>query len=520
MSNDSLLRELLGSRRALVAVTVVVTLLVVWLFSSGETPANVTKIGFEAHTSSLQHSPIERVDPLVPKSDVWHCAMHPHLHQDGPGQCPICGMDLIRVPQLDSADMADARTLRVTDAQKALMRISTVPAERRFPTASLRLAGKVAYDETNLEYITAWVPGRIDRLFVDYTGLSVNKGDHMVELYSPELYSAQEELLQALRSLRGVTNSGLDSLRESAQGTVSAARDKLRLAGLTAEQIAQLEKTGKSQERVTIYSPKSGVVIHKNAQEGMYVDTGSRVFTIADLSSVWVQLDAYESDLQWLRAGQAVNFSTEAFPGEAFHGRIAFIDPVLDAKTRTVNLRVNVDNSDERLKPGMFVRASVSARLATGGEVVDEFLVGKWVSPMHPEQVSDQPGVCPVCGMALVRAEAIGRSEVPGDSSSLEGAQPSASQPPIVIPATAVLVTGERAVVYVEDTASEVPSYVGRVVVLGARAGADYIVKSGLAAGELVVVSGNFKIDSALQIQARPSMMNPQRGGEHDHVGH
>ena len=131
-------------------------------------------------------------------------------------------------------------------------------------------------------------------------------------------YSAQEELLQALRGVQGLAKSGLGSLRESARGTVKAARDKLRLAGLTADQIAQLEKTGKPQERVTIYSPTSGVVIHKNAQEGMYVKTGSRVFTIADLSSVWVQLDAYESDLQWLRAGQAVSFATEAFPGEAF----------------------------------------------------------------------------------------------------------------------------------------------------------------------------------------------------------
>ena len=517
MSNDNLMHRLLGSRRALVAATVVGTLLLVWLFSLGNSPSSATKAGFDTSSSALQQSPEERLnrlDPLAPKSDVWSCAMHPHIHLDAPGQCPICGMDLIRVPKLDSAD---ARTLLVTDAQKALMRIATVPAERRFPTASLRLAGKVAYDETNLEYITAWIPGRIDRLYVDYTGLSVNKGDHMVELYSPELYSAQEELLQALRGVKGLAKSGLGSLRESARGTVKAARDKLRLAGLTADQIAQLEKTGKPQERVTIYSPTSGVVIHKNAQEGMYVKTGSRVFTIADLSSVWVQLDAYESDLQWLRAGQAVSFATEAFPGEAFNGRIAFIDPVLDAKTRTVNVRVNVDNSDERLKPGMFVRASVSARLVTGGEVVDEFLAGKWVSPMHPEHVSDQPGACPVCGMALVKAD------TPGVAAGAEGAESRVSQPPIVIPATAVLLTGARAVVYVEDTASELPSYEGRVVVLGARAGPDYIVKSGLAAGELVVVSGNFKIDSALQIQARPSMMNPQgvgAGGEHDHAGH
>ncbi len=464
-------------------------------------------------SESPQMSPVDHSqhsDPLKQKAEVWSCSMHPHIQRDGPGQCPICGMDLIPVPEQASDDMDMGRQLSVSASQKALMRIETAPAERRFPVASLRLVGKVTYDETNLAYITAWIPGRIDRLFVDYTGLTVKKGDHMVELYSPELFSAQEELLQANRGLREVSKSGLSSLRESAKGTVKAARDKLRLWGLTASQIKQLEKTGKPQENVTIFSPASGVVIHKDAQEGMYVDTGSRIFTVADLSSVWVQLDAYESDLQWLRYGQDAEFSTEAFPGEIFHGQIAFIDPVLNPKTRTVKVRVNVDNSDGRLKPDMFVRASVSARLATGGKVVDEKLAGKWVSPMHPEVLSDEPGKCPVCGMDLVKTESLGFAV-----ESMEGVEP-----PIVIPASAALLTGQRAVVYVEDLHADKPTYLGREVTLGARAGDDYIVTSGLSEGDLVVVSGNFKIDSALQIQAKPSMMNPDGGGStggHNH---
>ncbi|MFT7653917.1 MAG: Cu(I)/Ag(I) efflux system membrane fusion protein [Limisphaerales bacterium] len=460
-----------------------------------------------------QMSPVEHSnhpDPLKPKAEVWSCSMHPHIQRDGPGQCPLCGMDLIPVSQDASDGMEDARQISISSAQKSLMRIETVPVERRFPVASLRLVGKVTYDETNLAYITAWIPGRIERLFVDYTGLAVKKGDHMVELYSPELYSAQEELLQAVKGMQELSNSGLNSLRASAQGTVKSARDRLRLWGLTAAQINEIEKSGKSQENVTIYSPSSGVVIHKNAQVGMYVDTGSRIFTIADLSAVWVQLDAYESDLQWLRYGQTADFTTEAFPGEVFHGRIAFIDPVLNPKTRTVGVRVNVDNSDGRLKPEMFVRANVSARLAMGGKVVDEELAGKWVSPMHPEVISDEPGVCPVCGMALVKTESLGFAT---ESSA-------GIQPPIVIPASAALLTGQRAVVYVEDPHADRPTYVGREVVLGARAGADYIVLSGLSEGDLVVVSGNFKIDSALQIQAKPSMMNPDGGGSaggHNH---
>lgn len=517
MKTSEHLLSLTRSSRAIAGLTILLMLSVVSSCSEGskehDMPMPSTEAAdphaghdMEAKSEAPQMSPVDHSnhsDPLPPKAEVWSCSMHPHIQRDGPGQCPLCGMDLILVPQDESEGMEDPRQIRFSPAQKSLMRIETVPVERRFPVASLRLVGKVTYDETNIAYITAWIAGRIDRLFVDYTGLAVQKGDHMVELYSPELYSAQEELLQAVKGMQQLSSSGLSSLRASAQGTVESARDRLRLWGLTAEQIKQVEKSGKPQENVTIYSPSSGVVIHKDAQEGMYVETGSRIFTIADLSAVWVQLDAYESDLQWLRYGQSAEFSTEAFPGEIFHGRIAFIDPVLNPKTRTVGVRVNVDNSDGRLKPEMFVRANVSARLAMGGKVVDEELAGKWVSPMHPEIISDEPGVCPVCGMDLVKTESLGFS-----TESSEGVQP-----PIVIPASAALLTGQRAVVYVEDPDADRPTYVGREVVLGARAGADYIVSSGLSEGDLVVVSGNFKIDSALQIQAKPSMMNPDGGG-------
>ena len=307
-----------------------------------------------------------------------------------------------------------------------------------------------------------------------------------------------------------LSRSNVESLRRSAAGTVDAARDKLRLWGLSSEQIADIERSGKTSEQVTIFSPASGVVIHRNAQEGMYVDTGTRIFTVADLDAVWVQLDAYESDLQWLRYGQTVNFTTEAYPGERFRGVVSFIDPVLNPQTRTVNVRVNVDNKDGRLKPEMFVRAEVFAQFASHGRIFDESLIGKWVSPMHPEIIKDEPGQCDICGMDLVPAESLGYASA---GKSHGGA-------PLVIPATAALLTGTRAVVYVEQPEADRPTYVGREVVLGPRAGDSYVVESGLSEGDLVVVSGNFKIDSALQIQAKPSMMNPEGGGSgggHDH---
>jgi Cu(I)/Ag(I) efflux system membrane fusion protein len=216
-----------------------------------------------------------------------------------------------------------------------------------------------------------------------------------------------------------------------------------------------------------------------------------------------VQLDAYESDLAWLHFGQEVRFSSEAYPGEVFTGRIAFIDPVLNPKTRTVRVRVNMENPDGKLKPEMFVNAIVRSQVVSDGKVMNPELAGKWISPMHPEIVRDEPGDCPVCGMALVSAESLGY--VPGTVEE--------SAKPLVIPASAPLITGKRAVVYLAS--KEQPGvFEGRVIELGPRAGDQYIVKSGLEEGDLVVSHGAFKIDSAVQILAKPSMMNPANAQE------
>lgn len=192
-----------------------------------------------------------------------------------------------------------------------------------------------------------WMVGLKDRLFVDFTGTTVSKGDHMVELYSPELISAQAELLQALKTADNVKTATSELVKRITLATLEAAREKLRLLGLTNEQISKIESSGKKPlTHITIYSPIGGIVIHKNATEGLYVETGMPIYTIADLSQLWVRLDAYESDLPWIRYGQEAEFTTEAYPGEAFKGKINFIEPVLNEKTRTVKLRVNVDGGD------------------------------------------------------------------------------------------------------------------------------------------------------------------------------
>ena len=440
---------------------------------------------------------------------AWTCSMHPQVRRTEPGKCPICHMDLIPLEEREGAGPPQAAVFQANASARELMRIQTVAAARQRVSREVRMVGKVAFDETRVAYITAWFPGRLDRLYVDYTGMEVRKGDHLGELYSPELLAAQQDLRRAAAALEGMRVDAPEVLRKTAETTAEAARERLRRWGLTDRQIDQAEKEGITSEHVTIYAPISGTVIHRDGQEGMYVDTGTRIYTIADLSSVWVKLDAYESDLPWLRYGQQVEFTTEAFPGEVFSGRISFIDPTLDTATRTANLRVIVRNEGGRLKPEMFVRAVARVEMTVDGRVVDADLAGKWISPMHPEIVKNGPGTCDVCGMPLVRAEELGYA----------APEPAEREAPLVIPATAPLITGVRAVVYVETQNDEGYAYEGRDVVLGARAGDFYVVAEGLEEGERVVVNGAFKIDSALQIQAKRSMMSePSEAVEEAHM--
>lgn len=444
-------------------------------------------------------------------AEVWSCAMHPQIRLSKPGQCPICGMDLVPVDDQSQQGMSGLRQFATTPEAIALMGVQTVPVRRDFADAEIRMVGKVDYDETRLAYITAWVPGRIDELFVDFTGIRVKKGDHLVSLYSPQVITAQEELWRTATAVSNLRESSPSVLKNTTESTMKAAREKLRRWGLSQEQIDAAETKGNVSDHITIFAPVGGTVIHRVGQEGMYVDVGMRIYTLADLDQMWVKLDAYESDLPWLKYGQRVEFTTESYAGKVFEGRVTFIDPFLDPKTRTAKVRMNVSNEEGLLKPEMFVSAVARPHIAMGGRVMDPEMVGKWVSPMHPEIVKDGPGQCDICGMTLVPASELGY--VAPNSTDVEK--------PLIIPISAALVTGTRAIVYIEVPDADQPTFEGREIVLGPRAGDYYIVLAGLDEGEMVVVNGNFKIDSALQILAKPSMMTPEGGGGggHDHGG-
>lgn len=438
-------------------------------------------------------------DSAARTGQTWTCSMHPQIRQPDPGLCPICNMDLI--PLVADGGGGGLRELTVSPEASALLDIRVTPVVRSAVENEIKLFGRISYDERSISTITSRVVGRLDRLFVDFTGAIVSEGDHLAEIYSPDLLVAQRELIESKRAIDAVPAGSSDAVRDTRSRILQAARERLRLLQFSDEQIAAIEKLNQPNDHLTLRAEQSGIVTAKLANEGDYVQTGDPLFKIADLSSVWLNLEAYETDLQWLRYAQDVAFDVEALPGREFHGRIVFIDPEIDPIRRVARVRVNVPNPDRTLKPGMFARATVLSTAATDGRVLDPSLAGKWISPMHPEIIKDAPGQCDICGMDLIPAEKFG---FVADLTNRDE--------PLLVPASAVLRTGLRAIVYVRLPEGDSPTFEGREIVLGPRVGDRFIVAEGLAEGEMVVTQGAFKLDSELQLKAKPSMMNPAAG--------
>ncbi len=397
-----------------------------------------------------------------PKVLGYACAMNCVPPLEEPGDCPICGMEMQPVVEEKAEGLSDGdptRRLAMSAEAKALASIQTSPVVSRIPQKTIRLVGELAVSEDTLIHISADVGGRIDELAAEYVGDVVKQGEDLVLLYSPELLAVQQEFLQANAALGRQPESALPTVRRASESAVEAARERLRLSGLSPEQIDALAETGKAREQVTIKAPIGGTVVERHAQEGQYVKKGERILTLASLDTLWAEMAAYESDLPWLRVGQPVTFISEAFPGRKFTGEVAWIDPVTNMRTRTTRVRLDVDNEDGMLRPGMYLTARVESAL---GE-----------------------------------------------------------EPKPIIPTSAPLITGERAVVYLQVPNVERPTFQGVEVVLGPRVEDGYIVEEGLADGQRVVTNGAFQIDSALQIVAKPSMMNPGGGiAMTGHEGH
>jgi Cu(I)/Ag(I) efflux system membrane fusion protein len=288
------------------------------------------------------------------ENTIWTCAMHPQIRMDEPGQCPICGMDLI--PLQNSNVEIDDQAIEMSESAMKLAEIQTYMVSKGNALKEVALFGKIKPDERLLQSQTAHVPGRIEQLFINVTGETVKKGQLIAKIYSPELVTAQKELLESI------------SLAEKYPSVVEAAREKLRNWKLTDQQIQEIEISGKVTTTVDIYANTSGIVIDRKVNEGDYVSKGAVLFDVADLSQVWAVFDAYESDLQWINMIQKAEFTTQSIPGKVFSGNISFIDPVIDPATRIARVRIEIVNPGFQLKPEMFINGIVKSNKGNSGQ--------------------------------------------------------------------------------------------------------------------------------------------------------
>jgi multidrug efflux pump subunit AcrA (membrane-fusion protein) len=365
----------------------------------------------------------------------WYDPMKPEVHFDRPGKSPFMDMDLL--PKY--ADEAKGRTIDLTPEAAQAAGVVIVRAEQKRLEQTTRAAGTIEVAETALARIAARVPGRLDRLYLNFTGETVRKGDPIYAIYSPELVTAQREYLLALDNLGKARAGGDASYLASAESLLEAARGRLRLWGIGQGQISRLERAQQPDLTVVVHSPVSGTVLERHALLGQYVVEGQDLYLLADLRHVWLQARVYEHELAALRLGQEAVVTLNSAPGREYRGRVRFIEPVVDPTTRTARVRIELPNPDGALRPGMFANAELEADL----------------------------------GQRLV------------------------------VPRSALLDTGTRQVVYVREGEG---SFVGREVRVGARAGEAVEILEGLEPGEEVVAKASFLIDSQSQLQTGASV--------------
>lgn len=414
-----------------------VGLILGWLLFAGGGNGNMNRTE-SAMTEMEEHDHEE--------GSIFTCSMHPQIRADGPGQCPICGMELVPVSTNVDEDVGPTTILMSENAMK-IAEVETSVVEKKIPFKEVYFPGKVKADERRISELTSRFSGRIEKLSINFTGQKVRKGQILATIYSPELVTAQKELFEAMK------------YKSSNPKFYSAAKNKLKLWDLTEGQIEQIENSGEVQFYFEILSPLTGTVTIRHVALGDYVKEGSPLFEIVDFRRVWVMFDAYESNIPWVRLGDKIRFSIKSIPGREFVSTVTFVDPVINPNTRVAYVRTEMNNPGEILKPGMFTSGILKSRLS-------------------------------------------------GNKES------------IVIPKSAILWTGKKAVVYVKNPSSARNMFSYREIVLGEDAGNYYVVKEGLEEGELVATNGVFKIDAAAQLQGKTSMMNPEGGKvsmAHDH---
>ncbi len=405
---------------------------------------------FSGGSSEASHEEGEHEYVQDPETQLWTCSMHPQIKLEEPGNCPICGMELIPLEESnDTSESIASNEIVLTEEAIQMANIQTTVVVESEAVKEIRLLGRVKPDERRLFSQVSHIPGRIERLYVNFTGEKVYRGQKIVRIYSPELISAQKELFETIKS------------KDVYPQLYTASRNKLKLWKLSDAQIDAIEKSGNVQEQIDILSDHSGYVMKRNVELGDYITEGQTLFDIANLNTVWVMFEAYESDIPWIEINDKVTFTIQALPGKTFTGKVTYVDPFVTSSTRVAKVRVEVNNPNNKMLPEMYANGIIQA-----------------------------------------------------DMSGIEDA--------IVIPKSAVLWTGKRAVVYVKVPHERTISFVYREIELGADMGEFYIVEEGLQAGEVVATNGVFRIDASAQLIGQKSMMNPEGGvvmTGHNHGG-
>ena len=410
-----------------------------------------------------------------------------------PGRCPVCGMAL--VPAATRGGSGDGRSVVIDPVARRVAGIETVTVRNTAATHMIESLGMLDYDEGGRKTLAAYVDGRIEQLYADYTGVEVAENDTLAVLYSPMLYSAQVEFLLALKARDESAGGPLQRVSAVNENLLRSAHQRLVELGMTDGQIDELERSGRADSRLPLLAPTRGTVVEKAVVEGQYVSEGDTIYELAELSNVWLMLKLFPEDAALVRYGMRVHAEFESLPGSVFEGRVAFIDPLVDPRTRTVGIRVVMPNTDRLLRIGDFATATIEVPLGSGDAVYDPELAGRWVSPRHPHITADEPGACPVCDMPLVPATALGFTDNPEVTPTV-----------LVVPRDAVLSAGSHSVVYVETDPGR---FELRQVVLGPVLGTDITIREGVAEGEKVARKGNFLIDSQMQLVGNPSLIDP-----------
>jgi len=393
----------------------------------------------------------------------------------------------------------DPIAIQLDPAARRIANINTVAVTSAPAHRTIRVVGELSYDEGALKTLSAYVDGRLESMYADYTGVVVRKGDKLALVYSPRLYSSQVEFLLAKKAVERSRDGTLVRVAESSRSRYNSARQRLTELGMTSDQIEQLEKTEKANNRLHLAAPISGTVIEKIASEGQYVKEGQAIYKLADLTNLWLMLKLFPDDAAKVRFGQRVEAEVQSLPGKSFVGRVAFVDPNVDPKTRTVGIRVVIPNKDGLLRVGDYAKATITVPFSASldGKIYDPELANKWISPRHPHVIESAAGKCRVCGFDLVPASQLGFTD-----------EPRAVEEALVVPRHAVLMAGKHSVVYVETKPGR---FEIRKVVLGPNIDDKIVILRGVERGEMVATTGNFLIDSQMQLAGNPSLIDPNK---------